>query len=158
MVASGGRVDTTSSAATMQQQQPREVQDNRIERHELMRVAGSIMLVAALALAMVATANFYPETEELLSSHHLRRAYMIEHSAEQADNERLSELSRLAAAADEQAQSTSSLKEQEESKLKTSPSSKVDAETMLSNEARKKSDELYGKVSSSTCCRSSAIC
>lgn len=141
---------------------------------DALRIAGGIALVMSIALAMVVVAEYHPETEELLASHHLRRAYMAEKTAEKADDERLSELSRLAAAADEQAHSASDLKEQvpilvasprdavcgsdiahdatqEASKLRTSPSSKVDAETMLANEASKKSAELFGKVTSDVC-------
>jgi len=134
-------MDTMHSVASMAAPQ-----HGKGHRSDALRIAGGIALVFCVALAMVVTAEFHPETEELLASHHLRRAYLAEHNAVEADNERLSELSRLAAAADEQAHSASSLKKEEESKLKTSPSSKVDAETMLSNEARKKSADYFGKV------------
>eukprot|EP00287_Rhodomonas_sp_CCMP768_P007101 CAMPEP_0196729806 /NCGR_PEP_ID=MMETSP1091-20130531/10063_1 /TAXON_ID=302021 /ORGANISM="Rhodomonas sp., Strain CCMP768" /LENGTH=605 /DNA_ID=CAMNT_0042072725 /DNA_START=13 /DNA_END=1830 /DNA_ORIENTATION=+ len=144
MVASGGTVDTAHSVGSFTAQQ------GRAPRSELLRMAGGVMLVVAVALAMVITAEFHPQAEELLANHHLRRAYLVEHSAVEADNERLSELSRLAAAAEEQAHSASSLKKQEATKLQTSPSSKVDAETMLANEAKKKSAELFGKVSKIT--------
>lgn len=70
---------------------------------------------------------------------------------------RLSELSRLAAAADQQATSASALKDLEAGKLKASPGSGVDAETMLANEAKKKSEELVDAVPTRPCQRARAV-
>ena len=90
---------------------------------------------------------------ELLSSHHnkqirtgLEEAEAIESKSAQEDSERLSELSKLAAAAGRQAKNAKVLRSSEQQKLDVSPSSKVDAESMLASEAAKKAKDLEQDV------------
>ena len=91
---------------------------------------------------------------ELLSSHHtqirtgLEEAKAIEAASARKDSDRLAELSKLAAAASKQAKSAQALRNNEKQKLDVSPSSKVDAESMLASEAAKKAANLKQDVKS----------
>eukprot|EP00802_Teleaulax_amphioxeia_P005744 Tamp_05748.p1 GENE.Tamp_05748~~Tamp_05748.p1 ORF type:complete len:662 (-),score=271.83 Tamp_05748:467-2452(-) len=110
------------------------------------------LAVVAVGVVMVAIGSGNDAAVELLSSHHsqmrtaLEAAKDIESKTARRDSERLSELNRLAAAANAQAKSAQALRSTEKKKLSVSPSSKVDAETMLASEAKKKAVDLKGDV------------
>jgi len=106
------------------------------------------LAVVAVGVVMVVIGSGNDAAVELLSSHHgtqmrtaLEAAKGIETKTARLDSERLSELSKLAAAADVQAKNAMKLRSTEKKKLEVSPSSKVDAETMLASEAKKKSQD-----------------
>jgi len=120
-----------------------------------MRTGLCVLAVLCLGVVMVAIGNGNADAVELLSSHHrtqlrtgLEAAKVTESRTAKKDSERLFELNKLAAAADQQAKSAKKLRNTEKQKLAVSPSSKVDAETMLSSEAAKKSKDLMQDVSS----------
>lgn len=120
---------------------------------DAMRTGMCVLAVVALGLVMVSVGSSNEDAVELLSSHHdrqirtgLEEAKAIESKSAKEDSERLSELSKLAAAADRQAKSAKVLRSTEKKKLDVSPSSKVDAETMLSSEAAKKAKDLSRDV------------
>ena len=120
-------------------------------RGDMTRILVSVAVVAVVGCCMIAAGGSNDAAVELMGSHHLKLAMLVEKSARSADTVRLSELSRLAAAADQQATSASALKDLEAGKLKASPGSGVDAETMLANEAKKKSEELVDAVPTCPC-------
>ena len=112
------------------------------------------LAVVAVGVVMVAIGSGNDAAVELLSSHHgtqirtaLEAAKGMETKTARQDSERLSELNKLAAAADAQAKNAMELRSTEKKKLEVSPSSKVDAETMLASEAKKKSQDLKAEVS-----------
>ena len=115
-------------------------------RRDMKRVFVSVAAVAVVGCCIIAAGGSNDVAVELMTSHHLKMAMLVERSARSADSARLSELSRLAKAADEQATSATALKDTEAGKLKSSPGSGVDAETMLANEAKKKSQSLIDAV------------
>ena len=113
-----------------------------------------VLAFVALGVVMVSVGSRNDSALELLSSHHnrqvrtgLEEAKAIESKSAKEDSERLFELNKLAAAADRQAKSAKALRSTERKKLAVSPSSKVDAETMLSSEAAKKAKDLAHDVS-----------
>lgn len=126
------------------------------DRHSEARRAGLCALaVCALVAAMVAVGAGNDGAIELLASHHaaqirtgLEAAMTIESASAHKDSSRLQELDRLAAAADLQAKNAKSLRNTEQKKLDVSPSSKVDAESMLASEAGKKAADLKRDVKS----------
>ena len=126
-------------------------------RGDTTRILVSVAAVAVVGCCMIAAGGSNDAAVELMGSHHLKLAMLVEKSARSADTVRLSELSRLAAAADQQATSASALKDLEAGKLKASPGSGVDAETMLANEAKKKSEELVDAVPTCPCQRARAV-
>jgi hypothetical protein len=120
---------------------------------DTMRAGACVLAVVALGVVMVSVGSRNDAALELLSSHHnrqvrtgLEEAKAIESKSAKEDSERLFELNKLAAAADRQAKSAKALRSTERKKLEVSPSSKVDAETMLSSEAAKKATDLKRDV------------
>jgi hypothetical protein len=145
MVEGGGTLDMP--------RRPRRDREYLRTGSEAMRTGLCILAVVALGVVMVAVGSGNDDAIVLLSSHSnkqirtgLEEAKAIETISAHQDSERLFELNKLAAAAGQQAKSAKDLRNSEKKKLDVSPSSKVDAETMLASEAAKKSKDLTHDV------------
>jgi hypothetical protein len=127
----------------------------QVGRGEAMRIASAVAVVMALAASLVLVGDLHPDSKavELLSSHHRERngnhdGHRVHKSKViEADEKRMNELSQLVDAADQQAKKASELRNQEADKLEVAPDSKVDAEEMLSHEAREKGENLDKQLS-----------
>ncbi len=122
-------------------------------RGEAMRIASAVAVVMALAASLVLVGDLHPDSKavELLSSHHRNGNHEVHRAHKskviEADEKRMKELSQLVDAADQQARKASELRNQEADKLQVAPDSKVDAEEMLSHEARDKGEKLDKQLS-----------
>jgi hypothetical protein len=122
------------------------VDSRGLMKGDYVRIFSTVLVVVAVGLVMVLVGSRNPNAIEMLSNHHIKSK--IEHVNNANDDDRLEELTRLASAAQSEANQAAALKSTEAHKLRITPESKVDAELMLAREAAKKSKTLTSEISS----------